>query len=119
HRALCMQHRLVELPELGEGIRCIGQRMGIAHSGKGLPKNLGSPWLEQPRGDLLGIEPNVALEEAYGCAIGAEEHMGNSQRMPGSDAQRWFLEGFGDPQGTLAMLDCLGAAAHMARGDAD
>src|SRR5262245_42823468 len=70
HGPLCMQHRLVELPELGKGERCHGLGVAVGPCCSGLLEN--PQWLEQPRGDLLWLEANVALEEVDGCAIGAE-----------------------------------------------
>src|SRR5512134_4200891 len=88
HGLLRMQHRLVELPEFGKAERCHGLRLAVGKCSNSSLENPGPPWLEQPRGDLLGLEPNVALEEADSGAIGAEVQMRKSKRKPSIDAQR-------------------------------
>src|SRR5262245_12519064 len=114
-----MQHRLVELPELGKGERCKCLRLAVSNSCSGLFEDAGPQWLEQPRGDLLGLEPNVALKEVDGCAICAEGPMRESKRKPSIDAQSRFLQGFGDRHRPFAMLDCLGATSRKDQSNAD
>jgi hypothetical protein len=91
----------------------------VGDSCSGLLENPCPPWLEQPRGEPLGLEPHVALEEADGGAIGAEVVMRTSKRIPSNDAQHRVLQGFGDRHGPLAMLDCLGATSHKTQCQTD
>src|SRR5262245_3870063 len=114
-----MQHSLVELPELSKAERCHRLGVAVGPSCSGLLENPSPQRLEQPRGDLLWLEANVALKEADDCAIGAEVPMRISKRISSSDAQHRFLQGFGDRHRPLAMRDGLAATPYPAQCQAD